>query len=603
MRPEDRILHYALTRLLRGEERADLSGRVLRAWRESTGERDERPTSPDGASTSRPRAAKRGAPAGAPKVSGAPGWLLVAAGLAALVALGLYVRSRGPGEAETVASAEPGTNPEPGTSSETGSADGEDARAEGHPPAGPQVASPDSARARPALAEAPLARFDGSPVATLARLDPDALVRELRPGELVTVPTESPPVRVHLASGAVLTAWPEAVFSLAPPGSPAPSVRLAAGTARLAWPAGAAARTGATPRIDAGFAALAPLAGGVVLAHVESDDPSAPELGPQALAAAPGRARLFTAEVSAGLAELTTAAGVERVVERVGRTVASTSGQGSMAEDARTRIADLLSQIARIEEKATALPAAGGTDLAARERDEAERKLFEFLDERPTRWVLLAEVASSTLDERPRFYLTRVLDVLATAPHPRALATLRALWPEHGAAFGDELLIAIQGRGAREIDRELLARAAGWSPGEGAPPALAAAWFARRGDDVGRSALEAAAALDGFEPETLLARIHGALGLAALGEPAALEATIEALATSGLERVDAGALEAARNLAMTVDFLAPLDPEADPQAVPLTDFWERVDAHALAHPERFADAVAVNDALAARVPE
>ena len=161
-------------------------------------------------------------------------------------------------------------------------------------------------------------------------------------------------------------------------------------------------------------------------------------------------------------------------------------------------------------------------------------------------------------------------------------------------------------RGAFEFERELRAMVDAWDAeeaGAGAlpfdAPVLPAAWLARRGDDRGAELLGAALALPLSTPESMLRNVYGGLGLAALGDERAVPALLDSIARAGLELLETGLVSPAADVAVVCDWIA--TETAAGRTLGLVSFFDDVDEHALAHPERFANPVAVGALLEAFV--
>ena len=538
---DDRILHWALQKLLRREEREDLAPGVLEAWERGergswTPGRDELPE-PARTPLRRP-------------------WPRLAAAAAVLLTGGVaFFALRGPAPSAPSAGALPPTSL----------------------PTSPAAFAQAS---RPLESLAPGA---AGPATTLAS------------GERVLVPEDEPaPVEIRLAGGGRLLASPGSVLSVEEVRGQL-TVGLELGALRV--------RRGSGPAlaVDAGFARLDPDPWAAFRVSVEPDDAAwmgagAPSAA-RAVAAGRDLVRVLLVEMETGAAELS-ADGEAPWTLRENDAVHVLSAPEGAASVARADIEWMVGLCRRAAPMADEKPppTAGGTDLAADDAQAAETELRAFLDERPERWALLQPVLLDLLrEERPESYRRSVLDVITADPSPGALRAARALWRESPVSFEEDHVVALAARGAFEFQREARARVDGWHFGGEPVPVRSAAWLASIGDERGLALLEDAAAVAITDEASMLDVFVAALALDALGRPEAWTEARSATAAAALGDLERGEEDAARAMAASLDYVESLRSAGRP--VPVAFLGRRMELHRLERADDLATVEALRAAL------
>ena len=511
--PEDRLLEYALERVL-GEEHSgahevDLAPEIVAAWergvRAEISAEDllaEEPTT----HTVHTFPTRRRSPA----------WR-VAAGLVAVTGLGAVLwqlagQDSGPLE-----------GPDRGT----------ELAAQLDDPIAPDVGQPPFAQASRGL---------------VSLADPAAApTTVLEPGERMTVAGVDP-VSVQFEGGR-LEFEPGAVFSLH---DAELSLHLEYGGVRI----GGFAETFG---FDFAFGAAEVLPRGVARVRIEGDEPrfeGQPERARETLLEGGTLARSIEFDVRSG--DVRIRSGGERWTLHENDAyvaVEAPDGRASLALLDRDWLMDRAMRMIefpgpRFGSKALAM----GRNLATQDSELAVKDLTAFLDEDPRGWSLLHAMLIDS-SEQPPARRVNLLEFLAQVDSPRAMRVARSLWARTPDEFWDDTLIAFAEAGDPGFADELRARVEiGLVDPDARYPGLrAAAYLARRGDDLGRELLWSEVQLDPIiDMDRERAVADGLLavwGLEALGERDVWPAFADGWARTGLEALDRDMLEAARWIA------------------------------------------------------
>lgn len=357
----------------------------------------------------------------------------------------------------------------------------------------------------------------------------------IRPGDVILVDSGPVDIRVGAAS---LRAGAETIL-IARERDGQALVELELGSIELT--AGAEAFLLAAP-----FAGIRALPGSDLEARVELDTwPTAyAELAFREQAVAllgPGFAgkRSISLNVSAGAAEFEHEGSLLTVVPESGpRTVA---GPVLLAEDDIERFDELFDMLCLAERR---VYESKGLDLRLAEMDE----LSEILERSRPLWARLAKRSATVASE----FRVNVIDFLQIDPSPESLALASDLWLDYPASFLDRHLVTFAERGAFEFEREIGAQVEMFDPasiGEPIPglerneldmPIVSAAYLAVHGDGAGRELLiQATGGVSeaGWAPWGYLA----ALALDRLGEPDVwkeTQAKVQARVYASLEQAD-----------------------------------------------------------------
>jgi len=130
--------------------------------------------------------------------------------------------------------------------------------------------------------------------------------------------------------------------------------------------------------------------------------------------------------------------------------------------------------------------------------DRVAGEIVARLEKDPVTWAVLESRFRSGRGDEKMDYPGPFVSFLAWEQSNRALELARQIWIESPQSFTEEHLVAFASRGGFEFERELLALIQA-DPSELGSGLMAAAFFARRGDDVGRPLLSKLADLRRWE--------------------------------------------------------------------------------------------------------
>jgi hypothetical protein len=513
---DDRILHYALQKVLSEEEAVDLAPAVVEAW-----ERGEVGTYEPG------EVEAPGAAVPAPARRLWPRWAAAASVLAAGAALTFLVR--GPAE--------------------------------------------------PTVTHAPLAYATASdPLEVLSPNAPVFSSTTLAIGDRVRVPAGRGAVDVRFASGGLVSAQPGAIFAVGQDRGEV-EVKLDLGSLRVRRGSGPAlivdtgfARLAPDPwaslylTVQSDDAALA-------------DSPPATTTEIVARGEDLHRALLVELRAGAAQLEYEGEAFElfenDALALRDDREFA-----GSMlAADAEWMLG-LCQRAAPFEELTAKMPdaaVAGSVDLAEGDADLASAELFAYLEGRPDRWAALQPALFEFLAAEPDWYVRDVLQVIVRSDTPGARRLARALWRREPKRFAEDHVIALAAAHVFEFEREVRAAVDSYVWGDEFFPVRSAAHLISLGDQRGLALIEDAAQAVPVDQRSMNDVFVATLALDHLGRPDAWLATREAMASQGIYALQRGDEPAARSIAVTLDLVEELRGRGEP--VPVAFFEEHVARH------------------------